>query len=245
MQRSDTSTECARDGSAAHRERRARRRHSDASPVRVSAERDAVVVVWSCGISGVRCSRLESVRQQLDGDARRLDADLHRWPHSKGENVVAAANVDRGESPSAADARVRGARRASGSRGNWSRRRPRSRRAPAPASRPRARTASPRCATEGLSTQLELTESRVLLQQARANRAQAARDFQVARLRLTLLKDLPLGSEWLGIRLGNERRQHAHGAGRRRRHWSDAAATAATDTAAGGTTAASVSGPGQ
>ena len=47
---------------------------------------------------------------------------------------------------------------------------------------------------EGLSTQLELTESRVLLQQARANRAQAARDFQVARLRLTLIKDLPLGS---------------------------------------------------
>jgi outer membrane protein TolC len=47
---------------------------------------------------------------------------------------------------------------------------------------------------EGLSTALELTESRVLLQQARANRAQAARDFQVARLRLTLLKDLPLGS---------------------------------------------------
>jgi outer membrane protein len=46
---------------------------------------------------------------------------------------------------------------------------------------------------EGLSTQLELTESRLLLQQARANRAQAARDFQVARLRLALLKDLPLG----------------------------------------------------
>jgi outer membrane protein TolC len=47
---------------------------------------------------------------------------------------------------------------------------------------------------EGLSTQLELSESRVLLQQARWNRATAARDFQVARLRLTLLKDLPLGS---------------------------------------------------
>jgi outer membrane protein TolC len=45
---------------------------------------------------------------------------------------------------------------------------------------------------EGLSTQLELTESRNLLQQARWNRAQASRDFQVARLRLTLLKDLPL-----------------------------------------------------
>jgi outer membrane protein TolC len=47
---------------------------------------------------------------------------------------------------------------------------------------------------EGLSTQLELTESRILLQQASANRAQAARDFQVARLRLVLLKDLPLGA---------------------------------------------------
>jgi outer membrane protein len=51
---------------------------------------------------------------------------------------------------------------------------------------------------EGLSTQLELTESRVLLQQARANRAQAARDFQVARLRLALIKDLPLGSSGAG-----------------------------------------------
>jgi outer membrane protein TolC len=47
---------------------------------------------------------------------------------------------------------------------------------------------------EGLSTQLELTESRLLLQQARANRAPAARDFPVARVRLTLLTDLPLGS---------------------------------------------------
>jgi outer membrane protein len=47
---------------------------------------------------------------------------------------------------------------------------------------------------EGLSTQLELTESRVLLQQARANRAQAERDFQVARLRLTLIRDLPIGA---------------------------------------------------
>jgi len=56
---------------------------------------------------------------------------------------------------------------------------------------------------EGLSTQLELTESRVLLQQARANRAQAARDFQVARLRLTLLKDLPLGSGTTGAGAGS------------------------------------------
>ncbi len=47
---------------------------------------------------------------------------------------------------------------------------------------------------EGISTQLELSESRVLLQQALANRALAARNLQVARTRLVLLPDLPLGT---------------------------------------------------
>lgn len=46
--------------------------------------------------------------------------------------------------------------------------------------------------SEGISTGLELSESRVLLQQAMANRARAARDLQVARVRLALLKDLPI-----------------------------------------------------
>jgi len=45
----------------------------------------------------------------------------------------------------------------------------------------------------GVSTQLELSDSRLLLQQAEANRAQAARDLQVARARMALLPDLPLG----------------------------------------------------
>ena len=45
---------------------------------------------------------------------------------------------------------------------------------------------------EGISTQLELAETRVQLQQALANRAKAARDLQVARIRLQLLRDLPL-----------------------------------------------------
>jgi outer membrane protein TolC len=45
----------------------------------------------------------------------------------------------------------------------------------------------------GVSTQLELSDSRVLLQQAEANRAQAARDLQVARARVALLPDLPVG----------------------------------------------------
>jgi outer membrane protein len=46
----------------------------------------------------------------------------------------------------------------------------------------------------GVSTQLELTDSRLLLQQAEANRAVAARDLQVARARVALLPDLPLST---------------------------------------------------
>jgi outer membrane protein TolC len=45
---------------------------------------------------------------------------------------------------------------------------------------------------EGLSTQTELNDSQIQLQQAAANRATAARDLQVARMRLALLRDLPL-----------------------------------------------------
>jgi outer membrane protein len=47
---------------------------------------------------------------------------------------------------------------------------------------------------EGISTQTELNDSRIQLQQAEANRATAARDLQVARMRLALLRDLPLGT---------------------------------------------------
>ncbi|MGE3842810.1 MAG: TolC family protein [Vicinamibacterales bacterium] len=45
---------------------------------------------------------------------------------------------------------------------------------------------------EGLSTQLELSDARLLLEQAQVNRALAARNVQVARARLALLPDLPL-----------------------------------------------------
>jgi outer membrane protein TolC len=47
---------------------------------------------------------------------------------------------------------------------------------------------------EGVSTQLELSDSRLLLAQAQATRALAARDLQVARARVALLPDLPLES---------------------------------------------------
>lgn len=46
---------------------------------------------------------------------------------------------------------------------------------------------------EGISTQTELSDSRLQLQEAQANRAQAARDLQIARVRVALLRDLPLG----------------------------------------------------
>jgi outer membrane protein TolC len=46
---------------------------------------------------------------------------------------------------------------------------------------------------EGISTQVELSDARLLLEQAQANRAQAARDLQVARAHAALLPDLPLG----------------------------------------------------
>lgn len=51
---------------------------------------------------------------------------------------------------------------------------------------------------EGISTQLELSESRLLLEQAAVNRALASRNVQVARMRLALLRDLPLGSGGFG-----------------------------------------------
>jgi hypothetical protein len=45
---------------------------------------------------------------------------------------------------------------------------------------------------EGISTQTDLGQSRILLEQATANRALASRDLAVARIRLALLRDLPL-----------------------------------------------------
>jgi outer membrane protein TolC len=45
---------------------------------------------------------------------------------------------------------------------------------------------------EGISTQTDLAQSRILLEQATANRALASRDLAVARMRLALLRDLPL-----------------------------------------------------
>lgn len=63
---------------------------------------------------------------------------------------------------------------------------------------------------EGVSTQIELSDSRLLLAQAEANRATAARDLQVARVRLALLRDLPLGT---GVNLLQQQRGGGGAAG--------------------------------
>jgi outer membrane protein TolC len=48
---------------------------------------------------------------------------------------------------------------------------------------------------EGISTQTELNDLRIQQSQAQVNRAQAARDLQVARMRLALLPALPLATQ--------------------------------------------------
>lgn len=45
---------------------------------------------------------------------------------------------------------------------------------------------------EGISTEVELQQARTQYEQARLNRVMAARDLEVARIRVALLKDLPL-----------------------------------------------------
>lgn len=61
----------------------------------------------------------------------------------------------------------------------------------------------------GVSTQLELSDSRLLLQQAETNRVQAARDLQVARARIALLPDLPVGNTGLSPRAPQVQPQQA------------------------------------
>ena len=51
---------------------------------------------------------------------------------------------------------------------------------------------------EGISTQTDLTQSRLLLEQAEANNALTARDLAVARARIALIRDLPINTAALG-----------------------------------------------
>jgi len=61
---------------------------------------------------------------------------------------------------------------------------------------------------EGLSTQTELNDLRIQLAQAQSTRARAARDLQLARIRLALLPSLPLqsGTAGAGVQTGGTSR---------------------------------------
>jgi outer membrane protein len=65
---------------------------------------------------------------------------------------------------------------------------------------------------EGISTQTDLTQSQLLVEQAMVNRAVAARDLAVARMRLALLKDLPLTPPGAGAGTGTDMGAGATGA---------------------------------
>ncbi len=66
---------------------------------------------------------------------------------------------------------------------------------------------------EGISTQLELLDARLVLQLAQVNRAQAARDVQVARARVALLPDLPLGAAAVEAATGRDTSGTSSGGG--------------------------------
>jgi outer membrane protein len=84
---------------------------------------------------------------------------------------------------------------------------------------------------EGISTQTDLSQSRLLLEQAVVNRAQAARNLAVARVRLALLRDLPLqagGSASTGAAQQQQQQQQQQSAQPQR-------ASTTPSTATGGT----------
>jgi outer membrane protein len=60
---------------------------------------------------------------------------------------------------------------------------------------------------EGISTQTDLTQSRILLEQSLANQAQSARDLAVARARVALIRDLPLNASALGAGAAAQQQQ--------------------------------------
>ena len=96
---------------------------------------------------------------------------------------------------------------------------------------------------EGISTQLELSQSALLLEQSLANRALAARNLNVARMRLTLLRDLPLqagGAQGMPAQGAQQGAQQGGAMGARA-----GASTQQAPQAPGGTSAStSLTGPG-
>ena len=91
---------------------------------------------------------------------------------------------------------------------------------------------------EGISTQTDLTQSRLLLEQSLANRAMAARNLAVARVRLALLHDLPIQQTGTGAvsAQGATAQQQQQQLNQQQQQTNSANQAARTPTGAGGTT---------
>ena len=86
---------------------------------------------------------------------------------------------------------------------------------------------------EGISTQVELNDSRLLLQQTQANRAQAARSLQLARLRVALVRDLPLGVSSGGFGTSGQGQSQLQQSSPQGQQGAGSSATAGQQTSAG------------
>ncbi len=88
---------------------------------------------------------------------------------------------------------------------------------------------------EGISTQTDLTQSRLLLEQSLANRAQAARNLAVARVRLALIHDLPIQQTGTGaVSAQNATAQQQQQQQQQSQQQTNSSQAAASTTGAGG-----------
>ena len=164
-----------------------------------SADQDRAVGAHSVALDRVE---LPAALLPVSNSSRRSNSGVNNWTRRlstsfpildggriKGDQPIARSGSAAGERAARSDAPVRGARHAR--RVERARARPR-RRGKRAAERPSRRSAPTRSIEvrfrEGISTQTDLSQSRLLLEQARANRAQAARNLAVARVRLALLQ---------------------------------------------------------
>ena len=159
-------------------------------------------------------------------------ADLDRRPH-QGRADHRPRRRRRAQGPAVADQGAGRPRRRQRPRRARAPRAPSGRPAPARFSRRRAPTRSPSCAIrEGLSTQLELSDSRLLLAQAQVNRARRGARSAVGARALRAAAQLPLG---VGRRW---RRRGGDGRGRAGQRTANAtASTGAAQAPATGATA--------
>ena len=155
------------------------------------AERVAELELWPHRVSRQRAADIRS--GQLDGGRQHDRADSDRRPAAR-RRSGGARRAGTGQVAAAAGRGAGGARHALGVGRTGGRARGVGSDGGTVQQAQRAYQIANVRFTNGVSTQLELSDARLSLQQAEANRAQAARDLQVARARVALLPDLPVSA---------------------------------------------------